>query len=205
MMTSYRIAMGMAGGWAFATLLALASSAAEPEQNRPQEAPPKGAASKLKVLSEHRTLATFTGSEYRLCRGRTSLCPEKCGDSGEFAQFKIADYLSYRKLGEFGDPKQSEFLIQFSDFNRQPTGDPKLNKTIRGLKPGDTVVLSWDHRYGEVLPGNFAPTRPVLELRPITAQEAAKLRQSIPAEKPVEKSAAPAEKPSPTSPTTPKR
>jgi hypothetical protein len=131
---------------------------------------------KMQVLAEHRTLARFEGAVYRLCRGLTANCPEKCGDSGEFAAFSIVEYLHYRKPGEYGDPKQDKFLFQVSDFHRQPKGDPKLLKAVQGLKKGDLVVLEWRHLYGELHPGSFSPVRPVTQLRAVSDDEAAKLR-----------------------------
>jgi hypothetical protein len=131
---------------------------------------------KMQVLAEHRTLARFEGAVYRLCRGLTANCPEKCGDSGEFATFSIVEYLHYRKPGEYGDPQQKQFLFQVSDFHRQPKGDPKLLKAVQGLKKGDLVLLEWRHLYGELLPGAFSPVRPVTQLRAVTDDEAAKLR-----------------------------
>lgn len=131
---------------------------------------------KMEVLAEHRTLARYRGAAYQLCRGRTARCPDRCGDSGEFAKFEIVEYLHYRKPGKYGDAKQEAFTIQISDFDRKPKGDPKTLKTVRGLKEGDLVLLAWNHLYGEVQPGLISPTRPVLELTYVNEMEAAKLR-----------------------------
>jgi hypothetical protein len=131
---------------------------------------------KLETLAVHRTIARFEGAPYRLCRGRTAMCPERCGHSGEFATFTIVDYLKYEKPGKYGDAQQKQFMFQVSDFHRKPKGDPKLRATVTGLTKGDLVALGWDHLYGEVLPGSFSPVRPVVELRKISQEEADRLR-----------------------------
>ena len=61
------------------------------------------------LLSSHETLAKFQGVQKRKCLGRTSLCPDRCGHSGAVAHFKIIKYLSYNKLGKYGDAKGSSF------------------------------------------------------------------------------------------------
>jgi len=126
---------------------------------------------KTETLSIHETVATFAGIEQRRCRGRTARCPEQCGHSGEFARFEIVKYLKYEKPGEYGDKKQTERTIQISDFHRNPTGDPQLNKTIKGLKPDDRVLLSWQHNYvTRTDPAGGRTSRPE---RPITKLEKA--------------------------------
>ena len=142
------------------------ASAAEDEPER-----------KLKTLAEHRTLARFEGAPYRLCRGLTAMCPERCGHSGEFATFAIVEYLHYHKPGKYGDPKQKTFRFQVSDFHRKPKGDPKLLEKVRKLKKDDLVLLEWHHLYGELLPGSFGPVRPVIELRKVSEDEAKRLRK----------------------------
>jgi hypothetical protein len=44
---------------------------------------------KRELLANHETLAAFDGLNYRLCMGRTALCPKQCGHSGEFAIFTV--------------------------------------------------------------------------------------------------------------------
>ena len=140
-----------------AGLAALAAVAAENKRER---------------LAEHETIAEFTGVKFRKCMGLTSLCPEKCGDSGEFAQFAIRRYLRYEKKGQYGDPKQTQWMIQITDFNRQPKGDPKIAETVKGLKPGDFVRLSWNHDY-VTREGSSFPERPLVKLEKIPAAEVA--------------------------------
>jgi hypothetical protein len=49
---------------------------------------------KTETLSRHVTVAVFQGiSDYR-CLGMTSLCPDRCGQSGALATFKVVRYLA---------------------------------------------------------------------------------------------------------------
>ena len=133
---------------------------------------PKG--EKRDLLANHETLAVFDGVDYRLCRGLTSLCPKECGDSGEFANFAIKTYLKYEKLGQYGDPEQQAFLVQVSDYHKKPKGDPKILKTVKGLKKGDYVLLSWHHDY-VTKAGTSSPERPIVKLEAISKDKAEEL------------------------------
>jgi hypothetical protein len=123
---------------------------------------------KTQLLSTHETVATFAGIEYRVCRGLTGACPERCGNSGEYALFNVVKYLKYAKPGKYGDGKQTSRVIQVSDFHKKPAGDPKLNKIIKTLKEGDQVLLSWNHNYvTRVFKGggkSSSPQRPITKL-----------------------------------------
>ena len=94
--------------------------------------------------------------------GLTAFCPDKCGDSGEFANIAVKKYLKYQKLGEYGDPEQQSFQLQVSDFNKKPKGDPKVLQTVKGLKKGDYVLLSWRHDY--VTKDGTSSRRPLVKL-----------------------------------------
>ena len=52
------------------------------------------------LLSSHDTVARFTGIKDHRCMGRTALCPDRCGDSGNLASFTVVRYLDYRKPGD---------------------------------------------------------------------------------------------------------
>lgn len=125
-----------------------------------------------KQLAEHRVITRHKGSPYQVCRGCTGKCPERCGASGEYATFKVTQYLHYQKPGEYGDDKLKEFRIQISDFHKKETGDKLINSVIKGLKKGDLVVLEEKHLYGEYMPGVFGPVRPLMLLKKITKEEA---------------------------------
>ena len=129
------------------------------------------------LLSNHETVAVLDGISYRLCRGRTALCPKDCGDSGEFASFSIQKYLRYEKPGQYGDPQQESFLVQVSDYDKKPKGDPRILETVRGLTPGDHVLLSWRHEY-VTRQGSSFPERPVVKLEKIEPAKAAELQRA---------------------------
>lgn len=130
-------------------------------------------ADKRELLAEHETVAQFEGIEYRLCRGLTTLCPRECGDSGEFAKFKIVKYVRFVQHGKYGS-RQKSFVIQVSDYHRQPRGDASLLATVRTLQPGEYVRLDWHHDY-VTRAGASYPERPVVKLEAISNAEAQKL------------------------------
>ena len=132
------------------------------------------------LLADHQTIAKLKEVKFRRCMGLTSLCPDRCGQSGNFADFDIVTYLKYTKLGEYGDPKTTNFMIQIDDNMKNMKVSKELAETARALKPGDTVLLSWRHDYvtrkeegGE----SKFPDRPVTKLEKITKEEAEKLAE----------------------------
>ena len=133
------------------------------------------------LLSAHETEAVFGGVEYYKCVYGTAGCPERCGDSGEYAIFKIVKYLKFEKPGKSSDGKAEERRVQIRDFHKKPKGDPKLGKTIRGLKKGDKVLLSWKHEYVTRTSVGGAsssqPERPITKLERITEGKAAIVKE----------------------------
>ena len=105
------------------------------------------AAGKRELLSSHSTSARFIGIKQRTCMGRTSLCPDKCGHSGELASFEIIKYRAYKKPGEYGDPEQKVFQILIQDNSGNAKVPADILAKIRALKPGDEVDLDWNHDY----------------------------------------------------------
>ena len=131
---------------------------------------------KLKVLVEHKVIATFQDVKFHTCMGRTGMCPDRCGHSGEYANFKITDYLHYKKLGKnYGADKPQTYSVHVTDFHRKPTGDPVLGAYIKTLKAGDQVVIEWKHLYGAVRPDKISSVRPLLLLKKIDKAEAKRL------------------------------
>jgi hypothetical protein len=115
------------------------------------------------LLSEHETIAKFEGLQTRVCRGRTSACPNRCEHSGKMATFKIVKYTKYSKPGKYGDPKRDVFSVLLSSIKNQP----EMIKTIEGLTAGDKVILNWRHDY--VTRGRSkSPERPITKLEKIT-------------------------------------
>jgi hypothetical protein len=124
------------------------------------------AADTYDVLSVHKTKATFNGTREHTCRGLTALCPDRCGDSGTLAVFTIDEYTAYEKTGEYGDGKASTFQFLTVDNLKQNKGSPELRARIEALKPGDKVILEWEHRYMN-RGGSRWPERPVTRLEKI--------------------------------------
>jgi len=150
------------------------------------------AGEKRELLAQNETVAQFEGLEYHRCMGLTSLCPDRCGSSGNVGKFRIIKYLVYKKPGQYGDPKVPQFVVQVDD----NLGNLKLPvqqaETIRTLKKGDFVRLNWRHDY-VTNNGGASPERPLTAIEKITAAEAKKLAGDTPLEAaPGKKTSAPA-------------
>jgi hypothetical protein len=123
-------------------------------------------AAKVETLARHETVAEFQGTNYHRCMGLTSLCPDKCGQSGTLATFRVVNYLKYEKLGEYGDPKCDEFAFLVEDNMKHPTVPAAIQAAVNSLKQGDMVLLSWNHDY-VTINGTSGPERPVARLEKI--------------------------------------
>ena len=134
----------------------------------------RAAEDQRELLSDHQTVAKLEGVKMRKCMGRTSLCPDRCGHSGNFASFQIVGYLSYKKPGKYGDEQAKTYLFQVDDNNGNPKIDKELAATVSALKEGDTVLLNWRHDY-VTREGSKFPERIVYKLQRITAEEGDKL------------------------------
>ena len=121
------------------------------------------AAEKRELLSSHNTVARFDGLSQHTCRGLTSLCPDRCGESGPLASFTIIRYRDYKKPGEYGDPKQTTFQFLVEDNMKRPKVPASLRDKVMALKPGDVVELDWIHEYVTNDGGSY-PERPVVRL-----------------------------------------
>lgn len=121
---------------------------------------------KVETLARHVTVAEFQGTSYHRCMGLTSLCPDECGESGSLAKFRIVHYVTYEKLGEYGDPKWDEFSFLLEDNMKHPKVPAEIHTAVNSLKKGDMVLLSWNHNYvtGK---GGSAPERPLTRLEKI--------------------------------------
>ena len=126
------------------------------------------------LLSAHDTVARFEGLKDHRCMGRTSLCPDRCGDSGKLATFVIVTYLNYQKPGEYGDPKQEKFMVLIEDNMKNPKVPKAIRDAVLALKPGDLVHLQWNHDYVTQAGSKF-PERPLKDLSPLTQKQADKL------------------------------
>lgn len=140
----------------------------------------QAAAEKRQLLSRHVTVARYAGTHQQTCRGLTTLCPDNCGDSGDYATFTILAYLVYEKPGEYGDPKAESFVFQLQDNKKNAKAPPAIAEVVGTLKAGDDVRLDWDHEYVTRTEGGGSasfPQRPIRRLQKITKEEANKLIQ----------------------------
>ncbi len=117
------------------------------------------------LLSAHSTVSRFEGVKDHQCLGLTALCPDRCGESGKLATFTIIKYLRYEKRGEYGDPKQEQFLVLIEDNMKNPKVSPAIRDAILALKPGDLVELDWNHDYVTQAGSKF-PERPIIRISP---------------------------------------
>jgi hypothetical protein len=122
---------------------------------------------KRELLSSHDTIAKFTGITDHECRGRTALCPDRCGHSGKLATFEIVKYLAYEKPGQYGDEKQKTFHVLIEDNMKHAKVPAEILKAIGALKPGATVRLKWNHDY-VTKNGSKFPERPIAGIEPMT-------------------------------------
>ena len=154
------------------SLLVPAVALAAPPASQPAAKPNE----KRELLAENNTVAKFTGIAYQQCRGMTALCPDKCGQSGDFASFQIVSYLVYRKFGEYGDPKAPTYTFQVEDNMKNLKVPKELAAEVRGLKPGDYVLLNWRHDYVTTFEAgggsSSSPERPITKLQKISKDEA---------------------------------
>jgi hypothetical protein len=122
------------------------------------------------LLSSHDTVAKFTGITDFQCRGRTALCPDKCGHSGRMATFEIVKYLGYEKPGQYGDEKQKALSVLIEDNMKNAKVPDAILKAIDSLKPGATVHLKWNHDY-VTRDGSKSPERPIVSIEPMTPEQ----------------------------------
>lgn len=126
------------------------------------------------LLSAHDTVARFVGLKDHRCMGLTALCPDRCGESGKLATFSVVSYLHYEKPGEYGDPRQEQFMVLIEDNMKNPKVPKAIRDGILALKPGDLVHLQWNHDY-VTQDGSKFPERPIKDLSVLTKEQAAKL------------------------------
>ena len=138
----------------FMFLLVIVTTASEPTKKI-----------KVELLAKHKTIAEFQGIKVRACMGRTALCPDHCGHSGEVANFKIIEYQKYEKLGKYGSAKAKNFSFRVTGKT------PKLILVnLKILKKGDRVILNWNHEY--ITQNGFSgPQRPIIKLAKITVKQ----------------------------------
>lgn len=102
-------------------------------------------AAMYEVLATHKTIARFEGYRNIACRGRTALCPDRCGHSKVVAGFTIVSYRDHHKSGQYGDERQKIFEMDILQF--APEQPAVVMDSVRKLSPGDIVNLEWQHLY----------------------------------------------------------
>ncbi len=152
------------GGIALAALLAFIAQAGEAPKTE----------TKRELLARHQTVAKFEGITEHKCLGMTSLCPDRCGSSGDLATFKIVKYTAYEKPGQYGDAKQTKFSFLVQDNMKNVKVPADIKRAVAALKPGDLVVLNWRHDY-VTADGSQFPERPIETIKPISQKQADKL------------------------------
>lgn len=119
-----------------------------------------------KLLSSHQVIARLIGIENKKCMGRTTRCPNGCGHSGRVVSFKIQQYESFEKPGEFGDDKQDIFQILIEDNNGNRKVPDAVYRSLQTLKANQVVRLRWNHDY-VTQNGSKFPERPLIGVVPV--------------------------------------
>ena len=120
---------------------------------------------KADLLATNSFEATFLGLMELPCRGMTADCPDKCDHATKVARFRVTLNVDYAQNSEYGDDKVAPGSIVMVDIKKPTPGqdDAAVFETIDTLKPGDKVIMTQDHYYGEI--GDLvAPFRPVTKL-----------------------------------------
>ncbi len=103
-------------------------------------------AEKKPFTSTHIFTAKYDGTDFHKCKGMTSLCPDKCGESGNVANFKVVEYKDFVVNGQGGSEKLDSYQVLASDFNKKDLDKPYV-ATIKNLKKGDEVTIDVEFVY----------------------------------------------------------
>lgn len=145
------------------TALAACSCGNAPEEKSAPETPAKPTRT-AELLARHDTDAVFAGTREHVCRGLTTLCPDRCGHSGTLAVFRIEKYNAYEKPGKYGDPQTDEFVFMLRSTTGGSDVPAEIAERVRALAPGHEVRLVWEHLYVTDENGSRFPERVVREL-----------------------------------------
>lgn len=126
------------------------------------------------LLDRNETVAVFDRVSFHRCNGKTALCPINCGDSGDMAVFTIKKYLKYDKRGQEGDDKAATYRFLINNTLGEQKISPQMAETIRALRLGDYVLLSWDH-LSITRDGASYSERPVTKLESLSPEKAQEL------------------------------
>ncbi|OJV36930.1 MAG: hypothetical protein BGO29_01985 [Bacteroidales bacterium 36-12] len=76
----------------------------------------------------------------------TSLCPDKCGSSGDMAKFKVLKYIDFVVNGQSGTEKLENYQVLISDYYKNELEMPYV-PIIKNLKEGDEVTIHVEYVY----------------------------------------------------------
>jgi len=123
------------------------------------------------------TLATFEGLEYWPCVLSTANCPDKCRHAGNVAIFTIDKYIVYKKFNELGDDDDGTFAVKLDSGDKTASIiNNNIYYSIKALKKGGKVLLSWEHLYITKTEGEVTseyPERHIKSALPLTEFQAA--------------------------------
>ncbi|WP_276967958.1 DUF4377 domain-containing protein [Chryseobacterium sp.] len=107
--------------------------------------------SKKPFTSSHLFTARYNGTDFHQCMGRTALCPDRCGESGNLAKFSIIDYKNHLINGKAGTEKLKEYAVLISDYYKKDLNKPYV-AAIKSLNKGDIVTINLDFVYDTTQP-----------------------------------------------------
>lgn len=115
-------------------------------------------------LASNTVTAVYRGTFHRTCKGRTALCPDRCGHSGSVARFDVLSNEGYTRSGRYGDERLEPGAYLMVNTSRPEEGQSEeVTSRLGALEPGDTVRLTVTHYYVNG-PHAFYPIRPVTKL-----------------------------------------
>ena len=121
------------------------------EINKKQVASATSQGLKKPYTSSHVFTAKFEGITFHRCMGRTALCPEECGQSGNMASFKVINYQDLVVNGEAGREKLEHYQVLISNFHKIDI-DKSYVSDIKNLQNGDEVTIYLEYVYDTTLP-----------------------------------------------------
>lgn len=90
--------------------------------------------------------AVYEGTSFHTCMGMTSLCPDRCGSSGEMAKFKVLKYKDFVVNGKFDTEKLDNYQVLITDYYKKDL-DKAYVPVIKELQQGDKVTIHVEYVY----------------------------------------------------------
>lgn len=115
------------------------------------------------LIFGYKSTAVFAGKQHQHCRGRTMLCPDRCGHISDTFVFNIDAIAVTRndqsKNAKFCSPQR---VGSSKIFSSEDLGESYL-PLAESLEVGETVDLCWNHDY-VTRGGSSFPQEPVTAL-----------------------------------------